>query len=101
MSGRQGQADAPISRVAVSAYRVPTDLPEADGTIAWDSTTIVVVEATAADVTGLGYSYADTAAAELIRTTLAPRVVGLDATAAPAAWQVMIHAIRNLGRPGL
>jgi L-alanine-DL-glutamate epimerase-like enolase superfamily enzyme len=101
MSAQQRRGDTPISRVEVSAYRVPTDLPEADGTIAWDSTTIVVVEATAGDITGLGYSYANTATADLIRTTLAPQVLGLDATAVPAAWQAMIHAIRNVGRPGL
>jgi L-alanine-DL-glutamate epimerase-like enolase superfamily enzyme len=101
MSKGQARDRAPIGRIAVSAYRVPTDFPEADGTIAWDSTTIVIVEATAGDVTGLGYSYADVPAAELVRGLLAPIVVGMDAMGVPAAWQVMVHAIRNLGRPGI
>jgi hypothetical protein len=43
------------SRVTTAAYTVPTEAPESDGTLDWDSTTIVVV--------GLGYSYADAAAA--------------------------------------
>ena len=33
------------SELEVAAYTVPTDAPEADGTLAWDSTTIVVVHA--------------------------------------------------------
>ncbi|MEA2744317.1 MAG: hypothetical protein QOG25_2688, partial [Acetobacteraceae bacterium] len=38
--------------------RVPTDGPEADGTLAWDSTVIVVVNVEAGGITGLGYTYA-------------------------------------------
>src|SRR5689334_3442927 len=101
MSPGHERGAAPVRRLEVSAYRVPTDFPEADGTIAWDSTTIVIVEATAGDVTGLGYSYADVATAELARELLAPIVVGMDALGVPAAWQAMVHAIRNLGRPGI
>ena len=44
-----------IERLAVRAYQVPTDAPEADGTFAWRSTTLVVVEVEAGDGTGLGY----------------------------------------------
>ncbi len=90
-----------ISRLEVSAYTIPTDGPEADGTIAWDSTTLVLVEATAGDVTGLGYSYADTATARLIHDLLAKVVVGRDAMAVPGAWAAMGHAVRNLGYPGI
>ena len=34
----------PIEKVQVSAYTIPTDYPESDGTIEWDRTTIVVVQ---------------------------------------------------------
>ena len=91
----------PIERVEVSAYRIPTDLPEADGTYAWDSTTLVVVEATAGGMRGLGHTYADTATARLIRDTLAASVRGRNAFDLPGAWDAMIHSIRNLGRPGI
>ena len=101
VSADQTQTAVPIRRLAVSAYRVPTDLPEADGTIAWDSTTIVVVEATAGDVTGLGYSYADVPDGGTGARAARADVVGLDAMGVPAAWQAMVHAIRNLGRPGI
>ena len=35
----------PVERVDVSAFVIPTDAPEADGTFEWQSTTLVVVEA--------------------------------------------------------
>ena len=56
-----------IQRVEVGAYRIATDAPESDGTIAWDSTTVVVVEVLAGDERGLGYAYADAAAAHDVR----------------------------------
>lgn len=94
-------ADTPVTKLAVSCYRVPTDAPEGDGTLDWDSTTMVLVEATAGDRTGIGYSYTGTAAAEVIAATLAKHVEGRNAFDVPGAHLAMLHAIRNLGRPGL
>ena len=96
-----GSSAVPIERVDVSAYKIPTDFPESDGTLAWDSTTLVVVEAVAGGIRSLGYTYADTATATLIKDLLAGVVVGRNAMAVPAAWSAMVHAIRNLGRPGI
>jgi L-alanine-DL-glutamate epimerase-like enolase superfamily enzyme len=90
-----------VERLKVSAFKIPTDAPESDGTFAWDSTTLVLVEAEAAGNTGIGYSYADTAAAALIKDTLAEVVRGRDAMAVPGHWVAMVQAIRNLGRPGI
>jgi hypothetical protein len=78
------QAQAPVEQVEVSALTVPTDLPESDGTLAWEKTTLVVVEITAGGRQGLGYTYADSATAQLIRDKLAGLIEGQDATAAPA-----------------
>ncbi|GLW07134.1 hypothetical protein Misp01_22640 [Microtetraspora sp. NBRC 13810] len=47
-----------IERVRAAAYRVPTDRPEGDGTLAWDATTLVVAHVTAGGVTGTGWTYA-------------------------------------------
>jgi len=91
----------PIDTIEVSAYKIPTDSPEADGTYAWDSTTLVLVEAAAGDRRGLGYTYADTATATLIRDGLAQEVTGRDALDVPGCWEAMVHKIRNLGRPGI
>ena len=91
----------PIDRINVSAFKIPTDAPESDGTLAWKSTTLVLVEAQAAGATGIGYSYADTATATLIRDTFTEVVCGQDAMAVPGRWLAMVQAIRNLGRPGV
>lgn len=90
-----------IEKVRASAFTVPTKSPESDGTLRWDSTTLVLVRVSAGGKTGIGYSYADVAAAQLIENTLAPKVEGMDALATAAAWSTMVHAIRNLGRPGI
>jgi L-alanine-DL-glutamate epimerase-like enolase superfamily enzyme len=92
---------APVEQLEVVAYEVPTDAPEADGTLAWNQTTIVVVIAHGGGETGLGYTYADTSTATLARSKLADVVCGLDAMAPQAAWRAMAGAIRNLGRPGV
>jgi L-alanine-DL-glutamate epimerase-like enolase superfamily enzyme len=93
--------DQPVTSIEVCAYTIPTDAPEADGTLAWEETTIVVVHVRSGDVAGLGYSYADLATARLIETKLAPVVRGLDALSPAAAWQSMVREIRNLGRSGI
>jgi len=91
----------PIERIDVSACRVPTEQPESDGTLSWDSTTIVIVQVGAGGLRGIGYSYTDRAAASLIYARLAPLLTGRDALAIQARWQEMIRAMRNLGLPGI
>jgi L-alanine-DL-glutamate epimerase-like enolase superfamily enzyme len=93
-------AEAAIERVTARAYTVPTDAPEADGTIAWDSTTLVVAEVAAAGRTGLGYTYSHATTAALIADRLAPLLVGGDALAIPRHWDAMVRAVRNLGWRG-
>ncbi|MBO0826524.1 MAG: mandelate racemase [Streptosporangiales bacterium] len=90
-----------IDGVRASAYRIPTDGPEADGTLAWDATTLVVVTVDAADVTGTGWTYADAACVPIVHGKLADAVRGHDVRDVVACWHAMQRAIRNLGRPGL
>ncbi len=100
MQAQEHVQDA-ILDLSVSVYQIPTDAPESDGTYIWDKTTLVLVELTAGDQHGIGYTYADTATATLIRDLLAPLVEGRDAFDIPAIWSAMVGAIRNLGRPGI
>jgi hypothetical protein len=93
--------DTPIRQIEVSAYTVPTESVESDGTLVWDSTTLVLVEAHAGGKVGLGYTYATPAAAHLIRDLLAETVSRIDAMAISGAWHAMAQAVRNVGRPGL
>ena len=100
-SMRQTCAESAVERIDVSVYRVPTEMPESDGTLTWDKTTLVIVEATAGGTRGLGYTYADTATARVIRDLLAEVVQGRDAMAVPGSWTAMLRAVRNLGRVGV
>jgi L-alanine-DL-glutamate epimerase-like enolase superfamily enzyme len=79
--------------VDVHVCTIPTDEPESDGTATWDSTTIVIVELD----DGIGYTYCEAAAAQLIREKLAP-LVHDDVR---KAWLDMNRAVRNAGRPGI
>lgn len=90
-----------IESVEARVYRIPTDQPESDGTIAWNSTTLVLALVNAGGQQGLGYTYAHAAAAALIADPLRDDLVGTDAMDVPAAWTRMNRALRNIGRPGL
>ncbi|WP_031475787.1 enolase C-terminal domain-like protein [Streptomyces bicolor] len=86
---------------AVSVYTVPTDAPEADGTLAWSSTTVVIAEVTAGDATGTGWTYGPAAIGDFLRDHLAPLVEKRNALDIPAAHDAMSRAVRNAGRPGI
>jgi len=92
------RVEAPVERVDVSAYTIPTDAPESDGTLEWDSTTIVVVEVAAGDVTGLGYTYGPKAVGALVDELLAPLITRSDPV---EAFEEMGRRLRNAGRPGI
>src|SRR5207302_843793 len=91
----------PIKRVEVSAYTIPTDAPEADGTFSWNSTTLVLVEISAGDRIGIGYTYSDSCAATLIQKSLATLLEGKDALTNPELWNAMLWRVRNSGRAGI
>src|SRR4051794_321020 len=90
----------PIRQVRVQVFQVPTDAPEADGTIEWSKTTLVVVEIEAGAERGLGYTYASKASAEVISDPLSQAILGKSAFDLTASWMAMIRSVRNLGRPG-
>jgi L-alanine-DL-glutamate epimerase-like enolase superfamily enzyme len=90
-----------IGSVNARAYSVPTEAPESDGTLEWDSTTLVVVEVEAAGETALGYTYSDAAAATLVNDRLAPVLVRRDAMHVDACWRAMVAAARNVGVAGV
>lgn len=89
-----------VQTLRARAYDIPTDLPEADGTLAWDSTTLIVVQVAAGGETGIGYTYDHKAAALLAESKLAEQVCGRDAFDIPRLWQGMTMAVRNIGRQG-
>jgi L-alanine-DL-glutamate epimerase-like enolase superfamily enzyme len=91
---------AVVDAIEVAVYTVPTDAPEADGTLSWESTTMVLVEARSGEIRGMGWTYGPTACAQIIIDQLAKLVVGADALDVGAVWDAMVKAVRNAGRPG-
>ncbi|HYX92159.1 MAG TPA: enolase C-terminal domain-like protein [Myxococcaceae bacterium] len=95
-------AEVRVRSLRVRAYQVPTESqPESDGTAEWTSTTLVLVELTAGDATGLGYTYADKATARFIDEVLRPYVDGADPFTIPAVATRLMHQVRNHGRSGV
>jgi L-alanine-DL-glutamate epimerase-like enolase superfamily enzyme len=88
-------------KLAVSTFTIPTDGEESDGTLAWDSTTIVVVEASHGGTTGVGYTYGAAAIGSLIESKLAGAVADCDPMDPQAAWAAMTRTIRNDGETGI
>jgi L-alanine-DL-glutamate epimerase-like enolase superfamily enzyme len=91
----------PIEKLKVSAYTIPTDAPEADGTMEWDSTTMILVELEGGGRKGIGYTYAHISAADVIDSLLKSLVIGKDVLQIPQINHLMIQAIRNNGDCGI
>jgi L-alanine-DL-glutamate epimerase-like enolase superfamily enzyme len=90
-----------IDRLTASAFTIPTDRPESDGTFSWNSTTILIVEATSGATRGLGYTYGSPATSTVVRDHLVAAVSGRDPMNVRGSWDAMIGAVRNIGRPGI
>lgn len=90
-----------VESLGVSVCTVPTDLLESDGTLEWDKTTIVIVEAKSQELSGIGYTYADVSTGKLVDSQLRAIVEGRDPMDVLGSWQAMARAVRNLGRPGI
>jgi L-alanine-DL-glutamate epimerase-like enolase superfamily enzyme len=96
--------DVAVTEVDAAAYTIPTERPEGDGTLTWDSTTCVLVRVGTGDPRlpeGVGWTYAPAAAAHVVRELLAPQVTGRPALDTARSWEAMVRAVRNAGRPGL
>lgn len=91
-----------VQSLRARAFEIPTATEqESDGTLVWDSTTLVLVEAHADGVTGLGYTYCHPAAAQLITSKLAGVVEGADVLMPERAWATMQVQARQLGHAGI
>jgi L-alanine-DL-glutamate epimerase-like enolase superfamily enzyme len=90
-----------VADMGAAVYVVPTDAPEADGTLAWNETTMVLVTARAGGELGIGWTYAAAAAAAVVADVLSGVVVGRSALDLAGAAEAMARAVRNIGRPGI
>lgn len=90
-----------IREIYTSAYKIPTATPEADGTLKWNDTTLVVVEIAAGGKNGIGYTYADVSTAFLIDRTLKHLVEGRNLLDIQLLNSELIKHIRNNGTCGI
>jgi len=99
--GNEKKTDHRISEVQVSAYTIPTDRPESDGTLEWQETTIIVVKVRSSDRDGLGYTYGHVAIVDVIQSLLTPAIIDRTVMDVMAIQTAMIRQIRNNGQAGL
>lgn len=99
MTERLGAAT--IDHVCAAAYRIPTDRSEADGTLAWTSTTLVLVCVHAGNQRGLGFTYGHGSAVAVVKELLGPAISNLDCFDIDRCWAAMQKAVRNVGRSGI
>ena len=90
-----------IEKVEVSAYRIPTDTPEGDGTFIWNSTTLVLCEIRAGDEVGIGYTYGNKATAVLADELGQKCLNGQSAFDIPSLHASMLEQVRNDGSRGI
>jgi len=95
------EAGLKIGRLHAAAFRVPTDGPEADGTLAWNETIIIIVQVEAGGETGLGYTYGAQQVAGLVNDKLSSLLESMDALDIGAAHQRMRQHVRNMGASGI
>ncbi len=94
-------SDRTITDATVSAFKIPTEQPESDGTAEWDSTVVVTVQLNAGGLRGLGFSYATVAAAHVAEQLLHKAILNRDPFDIPALHSAMDRESRNWGRPGI
>lgn len=92
---------ASVTGLHAAAYTIPTEVPEADGTLAWDHTTLVVARAECGQISGMGWTYGHPACVDVITGNLTSHVVGRDTLDVGAAFDAMTKAVRNIGRSGI
>jgi L-alanine-DL-glutamate epimerase-like enolase superfamily enzyme len=90
-----------VTKVDVAAYTIPTDAPEGDGTLCWDSTTLIVCEVHAADRVGLGYTYGNQATAVVAQHLAAKCLIQKSAIEIPCLHRAMLAQVRNDGSRGI
>lgn len=94
-------SDPKIAGTSATAFTIPTDAPEADGTFRWDKTTLVVIEIKCEEITGVGYSYTHKTAAPLARELMKEHVEGRSPFDTNALFSSVRKAQRNYGRDGI
>jgi L-alanine-DL-glutamate epimerase-like enolase superfamily enzyme len=94
-------SDISVEKVDVSAYTIPNDAPEGDGTLEWDSATLIVCEIHAANQIGLGYTYGNRATASVTDQLAGKCLLRRSAVDIPSLHASMPRQVRNDGSRGI
>ena len=94
-------ANRSISRCSAASSKVPTDQPEADGTLAWEATTMVLVQVSAGGTTARVGPMRSAGCQAVVDSELDPVMLGADPMDVVGITEAMVRTCRNLGRPGL
>ncbi len=101
LSNNIASKESLINSIKTYVYKIPTDFPESDGTIEWDSTILIVVLIHAHDQIGLGFTYGHEAISQVIQSTFVPLLKNSNAMNVPYLWEKMLDASRNIGSRGI
>jgi hypothetical protein len=80
--------NARIERICARSFRIPTDVPESDGTMAWDATTLVIVTVEAIGQIG---PWIHLCGAAIVDNLLSPVLKGKEAFDVPGLWVGMVR----------
>lgn len=94
-------SEALIENIAITAFTIPTDAPEADGTLSWSSTTLVLAEIKAPGHVGTGYTYGQKAVAAVAQHLAETCLKSKSAFDIPALHAAMLGQVRNNGQQGI
>lgn len=94
-------SDSQIRKIEISVYTIPTDAPEADGTLEWNSTTMVVAEMAAGNAVGTGYTYGNRATAVIAETLAEKCLLHQSPFDIPRLHQSLLREARNDGTRGI
>jgi L-alanine-DL-glutamate epimerase-like enolase superfamily enzyme len=94
-------SEATIDAGSARAYTIPADAAEADGTITWNSTTLVVVQLHAGNMAGIGYTYGHRASALVARELIGKHCVGHNPMNTNELFTSMRISQRNYGAEGI
>jgi len=96
-----GISEPTIQAADLSVFTIPTDAAEADGTLNWNSTTLILAEISSQGTTGLGYTYGSEAIAIVARHLAEQCLVGRRAFDIPQLHHSMRKQVRNDGNQGV
>ena len=95
------QPDRPIDYFEAAAYCIPTQQPESDGTLVWNTTTIIVVHIGSGETCGIGYTYGDESLVSLLMRKCKPILTGKNTDSIHSLLNSLHTTMRNLGSSGM